>query len=63
LLGGGITLADFNMLAALDPVEAAQIQITKYGNICRWRNELRKQGFYTQCHKEYGESLKQTSPR
>ena len=63
LLGGGITLADFNMLACLDPVEAAQIEITTYDNICRWRNELRKQDFYTQCHKEYGESLKQASSR
>lgn len=59
LLGRSITLADFNMLAGLDPVEAAHIDIGKYSNICRWRNELIKQDFYTLCHKEYGESLKQ----
>lgn len=63
LLGSEITLADFNMLAALDPVEAAHIEIASYRNICRWRNDLKKQSFYTQCYKEYGESLKQTSPR
>ena len=59
LLGDAITLADFNMLAGLDPVEAAQIDISSYVNVCRWRNELKKQDFYTRCHKEYGESLKQ----
>jgi glutathione S-transferase len=63
LLGKEITLADFNMLAALDPVEMAHIEIAPYGNIGRWRNELKKQDFYTQCHKEYGESLKQTTFR
>lgn len=59
LLGDAITLADFNMLAGIDPVEAAQIDISGYNNICRWRKELKKQDFYTRCHKEYGESLKQ----
>lgn len=59
LLGDAITLADFNMLAGLDPVEAAQIDISGYTNVCRWRKELKKQDFYTRCHKEYGESLKQ----
>lgn len=59
--GYAITLADFNMLAVLDPVEIAQIDITPYRNVCRWRDDLRKQSFYTQCHQEYGESLKQNS--
>lgn len=61
LLGHAITLADFNMLAGLDPVEMAQIDLSGYPNIIRWRNELKKQDFYTRCHKEYGESLKQTT--
>jgi glutathione S-transferase len=63
VLGDQITLADFNILAGLDPVEAAAIDITPYKNIVRWRNELKKQEFYTKCHKEYGESLKQASSR
>ncbi|MBL8013933.1 MAG: glutathione S-transferase family protein [Candidatus Omnitrophica bacterium] len=61
LMGNSITLADFNMLALLDPVEMAQIDITTYKNICVWRENLRKENFYTQCHHEYGESLKQNS--
>lgn len=63
LLGAGIKLADFNILAALDPVEMAQIDIKPYSNICRWRTELKQQDFYTKCHKEYGESLKQSAAR
>ena len=63
LLGNQITLADFNMLAMLDPVEAAHIDIAQYGHIVKWRNDLKKQEFYTKCHKEYGESLKQTTSR
>jgi glutathione S-transferase len=62
LTGGQITLPDFNILAGLDPVEVANIDISPYGHIVRWRKELKSQNFYTQCHKEYGESLKQTAP-
>lgn len=61
IAGNSITLADFNILAALDPVEMALIDIKPYENICRWRAGLKKQDFYTQCHQEYGESLKQNS--
>ena len=63
LTGAQITLADFNMLAGLDPVEVCGIDITSYKNIVKWRNELKKQDFYTKCYKQYGESLKQTSVR
>jgi glutathione S-transferase len=61
LAGNDLSLADINMLAALDPVDMAQIDVEIYKNIYRWRNELKKQDFYTKCHKEYGESLKPTS--
>lgn len=45
VVGNDITLADFNILAGLDPVEAAQIDISSYPNIVRWRTELMKTGF------------------
>ena len=63
LTGGQITLADFNILSGLDPVEAADIDITSYSHIVKWRKELKGQDFYTKCHKEYGDALKQASPR
>jgi glutathione S-transferase len=58
-----LTLADMTLLAALDPCEVAQIDLSPYSNIIAWRQNLRSQDFYTQCHKEYGESLKQTSSK
>ena len=59
LTGNTMTLADLNLLAIFDPAEVAEIDISKYQNIIRWRNELKRQDFYTKCHKEYGEMLKQ----
>lgn len=59
LCGAQMTIADLNLLAILDPSEAAQIDLSKYASLTKWRNGLRAQSFYTQVHKEYGESLKQ----
>lgn len=56
--GSRLTLADINLLAILDPLDVAGIEITKYKNLKRWFDNLRKESFYTRCHKEYGESLK-----
>ena len=53
------TLADIVLLATLDPAEVAEIDLSSYQNITRWRNELKKKDFYTKCYKEYGEMLKQ----
>lgn len=57
LAGKSLTLADFNLLAILDPTELSGIDLTPYSHIVKWRQNLRQQGFYTQCYKEYGESL------
>jgi len=58
LTGNTLTLADINLLALLDPAEAANVDISKYKNLTKWRDDLRAQDFYTQCHEEYGELLK-----
>ena len=58
LAGNQRTLADINLLALIDPAEAASVDLAKYKNITKWRNALKKEEFYTKCHKEYGESLK-----
>ena len=60
LCGLQITLADITLLSALDPAELSGIDLGKYPKITAWRNSLRSQDFYLKCHKEYGESLKQT---
>lgn len=58
LAGKNLTIADFNLLALLDPAEIADIDLSKYKNLTAWRGKLKQGKFYTQCYKEYGESLK-----
>jgi glutathione S-transferase len=57
LAGGEMTLADLNLLSALDPAEVAQVDLSGYLNITRWRKDLQSQDFYTKCHKSYGDVL------
>lgn len=57
LAGDKLTLADINLLAILDPAEVANIDLSPYKNIVRWRKELKAKDFYTKCHREYAESL------
>ena len=58
LPGDTISLADINLLATLDPVELAKLDITPYSRLVAWRNKLRQQEFYTKCYEEYGETYK-----
>lgn len=58
IAGSAMTLADINLLALLDPAEIAQVDLSPYVHIVAWRNNLKAQPFYTQCHKEYGEALR-----
>ena len=57
LAGGELTLADFNLLSALDPAEVAQVDLSGYLNITRWRQDLMGRDFYTKCHKSYADVL------
>lgn len=57
LAGGELTLADFNLLSALDPAEVAQVDLSGYLNLTRWRKDLQGRDFYTRCHKSYGDAL------
>jgi glutathione S-transferase len=52
-----ISLADFTLLSALDPVEIAKIDVSGYEHIIRWREELQVQDFYTKCYDKYGKSI------
>jgi glutathione S-transferase len=58
LCGPTMTLADINLLATLDPAEASQVDLSKYKNITKWRNALKKEKFYTQCHSDYSDAVK-----
>ena len=45
-----MSLADINLLAALDPAELSSVDLTIYPSIANWRKNLRAQAFYTKCH-------------
>lgn len=58
LAGNELTLADFTLLALIDPAEIAQIDLSGYPSLSRWRRNLQGQPFYTKCHKNYEEAMK-----
>lgn len=48
-----LTLADFVLLAWLDPAEVSEVDLSRYPNITEWRNRLMQQDFYTRCFTSY----------
>lgn len=57
LAGNEITLADFNLIAILDPLEMAQVDISQYPQLVQYRKRLSKEDFYQSCHQVYGEGF------
>ena len=57
LTGDKMTIADFSLLASLDPAESVQLNLEEFENITRWRNESMSQDWYTKCHKSYQEEV------
>jgi len=57
LVRSGMTLADFCLLAALDPVEAGGLSLESYPKVKAWREKMQAQEFYTRCHGSYVEAL------
>jgi len=53
ITGDSLTLADINLLAILDPAELAQIDLSPYSNVVKWRTNLKAQDFYQKCYKDY----------
>jgi len=58
LVSHELSLADIILFSLLEPTELAKIDISIYPHLTAWRAELKKQSFYTNCYKEYGEMLK-----
>lgn len=61
LTGGELSLADFDLLAQLDPCEAAGIDLTAYPKIANFRKKLQQQDFYKKCHDDYASALKRVA--
>ena len=52
------SLADIALVATIDPAEVADIDMSSYKNIVKWRSELKGKDFYTKCHRSYDDVLK-----
>ena len=57
LAGDELTIADFCLLATVDPAEMIELDLTPYPKLNAWRENLRAQEFYQNVHKFFGESM------
>lgn len=53
LAGTELSLADFTLLAVLDPCELCQVSLAEFKNISAWRTKLISQAFYQKCYNDY----------
>jgi len=57
IAGAELSLADFSLLAALDPAEAAGVDLAAYPALSAWRKDLMSKDFYQKCYASYGAML------
>ena len=57
LAGNAMTIADFCLLATVDPAEVIDINMANYPHVNAWRNKLMKEPFYKDMHNSYTETL------
>jgi glutathione S-transferase len=53
LANSKLSIADFALFGTLEPCEAAGIDISKYTNLVKWRNEMRKQDWYKAVYENF----------
>jgi glutathione S-transferase len=58
LAGESLSIADFCLLATIDPAEVLEIDMNKYPNVKAWRDKLMQESFYKKMHNSYAEMLK-----
>ena len=54
LVGNEISLADFNLIANLEPAELADVDLSSYPKLVTYRDKLHRESFYQTCHEVYG---------
>lgn len=52
-----MTLADIAMIASLDTCEMAQVNLTAYPHLVKWRTKLMSENFYQKCHANFAEAF------
>jgi glutathione S-transferase len=55
LCGDALTIADFNLIATIDPVELAEVDISEYPELEAYRRRLMAQDFYQKCFEAYSD--------
>jgi len=57
LAGDSLTIADTAMMAALDPFEMIEVDLTPYPNINKWRQNNMAQDWYQNVHAHFGAEM------
>lgn len=57
LCGPDMTLADIVLLAALEPLDMAAIDVSPYPAVQAWLTSMREEDFYTNVHTHFGAEL------
>jgi len=55
MVGNGLTIADFNLIAVTDPVELSEVDINPYPNLKSFRERMTAEDFYQKCFKAYSD--------
>ncbi len=62
-LGGNeLSIADISMLAAIDPFDMIEIDLSIYPDIQQWREELMQHQFYQDVHQHFAAEMEQGKP-
>ncbi len=61
LAGEEMSIADIAMLAALEPFDLIQYDLSPYPAVSAWRNNLMQQAFYLKVHTHYAAEIPQLS--
>jgi len=57
LTGDKMTIADTAMIAALEPAETIEYDVSPHANIKKWRDGIMGQDFYKRVHNHYAEEM------
>lgn len=57
LAGEKLTIADFCLLASIDPSDLIGVDLKQYPKLFAWQENLKSQDFYQKTHKFYGERM------
>ena len=57
IAGDSMTIADFSLLATVDPADVLEVDLNQYPHLNSWCQKLKAEDFYTRMHASFAESL------